>query len=182
MKCLKMVILLCSIVVMIIGVVVEVQCGLCGGQGYDGMCGGVVWIVMMMWVFDVNGDNIIMCEEVVELQFEMFVWMDCNVDGYLDEEDMFFMNCCLCEMCEWDGGDDCECLCCCGCCGGLDGGLDGYCCVDVNGDGCVFCEEFMSVEYCWFEWLDIDENGVIMLEELDVVVECCENWCFWWCD
>ncbi len=121
-----------------------------GGHGMRGM--------MMLQAADLNGDNTVTRAEIEQLQTEEFAFRDRNSDGFLDQADASPMRQRMMALREdrprrreGRGGDH-------------EGMMHG---ADLDDDGRISREEFMTRPQAMFDRLDANSDGAITPDELD---------------
>ena len=175
----KLMIASLSLTALALGSVAEAQGHGRGGHGGPGGRGGDRGgeAMLLLRAADANGDNAITRTEVRQLQDEMFVWMDRNGDGYLDQADQNPVRQRLAEQRAEDREDRHPRR------GGRSGrGGPGEHRVDTDEDGRISQAEFLARENRLFEHLDENEDDVISAAELDAAVESRQERRFWWRD
>lgn len=195
MKTLKLLTTLAGTAVLLTGALAEAQQrggrdgDRAGGRGGD-RGGSHHRASMMLRAADADGDHSVTRAEVDELQAEMFVYMDRNGDGFLDDEDkspihqrMRLIH----EQRRAEAGENGE--------GrpegrrggrggrrGPGGGDDDHRRADADEDGRVSRDEFMAATGPLFSRLDENGDEVISPDELDAAAERRQDRGQWWRD
>lgn len=195
MKTLKLLTTLAGTAVLLTGAMAEAQHR--GGRGGDrggdharDGGGSHQRASMMLRAADADGDRSVTRAEIDDLQAEMFVYMDRNGDGFLDNEDkspihqrMRLIH----EQRRAEAGEDGE--------GrhegrrggrggrrGPGGGHNDHGRADADQDGRVSRDEFMATTGPLFDRLDANDDDVISPDELDAAAERRQGRGQWWRD